>query len=200
MKWIYRTLGAWLVLAAFIMAAPFDDPEPLSVDATTRNQDNDRVNFNNTSNTYSGSASGLTNLGNTLVTFKWGINGTLTTGTAKDGFRTASRSGTILDVYMTVGGRGKTGTAIFDINIHTNANVSTTQYNNVSGSTIYTNQSNRPQIVGLTSSKSDNATFRAATPDVTNFTAGTTFSVDCDQAGSQVKDTSINILLRLNDE
>ena len=199
MKWIYRVLAAWMALAVFVLAAPFDDPEPLSVDATTRNQDNDSINLTNANNTYAGTFNGIVQTEAIIDRIRWVINGPVAVGTDVDGLRSMDRSGVISNIVIMVGDRGNTGTTVWDINKFTPAASPTNQQNGTVGSTIYTNQANRPSITGDTPNKTQNAIFQAVTPDVISFAAGDFFTLDTDSVTPSMRDATIEMFLKYDD-
>ncbi len=126
---------------------------------------------------------------------QWNLTGSITTGTAVEGLRAARRAGTIKGVIVTAENRGNTGTSLFDLNLHVPTKPITIQRNNTSGTTIYTTQGNRPSIVGLTGSSSQNAIHEAPLPDVTAFAAGDFFSLDVDASMAQLTDVTIFVFV-----
>lgn len=100
--------------------------------------------------------------------------GTLTTGTGV--FRLYNRSGvtrTIQTVTASVGTQPTGASILVDVNI--------------SGTTIFTTQSNRPTIAVSTSED------QSGTPDVTAWTSGSYLTIDIDQIGSTVAGANLTV-------
>ncbi len=133
-------------------------------------------------------------------TLEWNLNGNISSGLFQDGVRTAAKSGTIISIVVAAKEIGKDGSRTFDINKHIPAKPITTQRADVTGTTIYTTQDNRPGIDGDTSNKTDNVIKQALAPDVTDFVAGDFFSLDVDVAsiGDQTKDVTVTMEVKYN--
>ena len=146
-----------------------------------------------------GDASGASNItassGRLLVdTFTWVMAGSVDTDTEVDGFRAAYTSGIIKSITFSLTERGRNGDTIVDINMFTNAiTIITNQVNATVGATVYTNQANRPTLIGDTATRTVNAAIRAALPDITNFPMGARFTIDVDEDVTQNDGLSVDL-------
>ena len=123
----------------------------------------------------------------------WVINGPVVTGQNQDDLRVAIRPGYVRSVYITLGDRGGEGTTLVDINRGIPGTPHTTQQNNITLTTIYTTQANRPALTGAAGSATDNAYIKAADPDVQSFDEGDVFGIDVDSVAPQAADLSVMI-------
>ena len=131
--------------------------------------------------------------------FTWTFNGLLKEGVEQDGFRIAELDGKIVKVVICCAARGSDGTAIFDINKHSPSTPITTQQNDIVGTTIFTTQENRPQIVGENNSEEEHAIYQTPSPDVLTFVEGDYFSIDIDSIGAgNGKDFAIQMFVQYN--
>ena len=147
---------------------------PYNEDGTTNNFDNVSINF-----------------------WRWTINGLLpASGGGFDGNRFARSKGKIVAIIMDLDEKGNNGSTIVDINKSSLTPPFTNQQTTTIGLTIYTNQVNRPTLVGDNASKSSNAVIEALVPDIENFVAGDVFTVELDQRTPLSRTLSITIFFR----
>ncbi len=146
-------------------------------------------------NVIRGDLSGVSNNINIFQVLRWTINGPVRAGTSIDGYRAVDTDGYIVSVIVIAGERGSQD-AFFDINLFQPLNPITTAQTNILGSTIYTNQANRLTILGMPGEADENEIFQTVLPDVTNFVAGSFFSMDCDDDGKFLKDVTIQVKVR----
>jgi len=126
----------------------------------------------------------------------WNLNNALGLGVGQDGFRYVKDAGVVTGCIISARERGDVGTAFLDLNKHIPTKPITTQRNATPGTTIYTTQANRPQIIGDAVTKTDNAIFQTIIPDVIPFTAGDFFSCDVDSiGGGSVEDVTISLFV-----
>ena len=130
---------------------------------------------------YVNDAGFVTNVGEYLV---WTYNGPVNETTEFDGYRVVGATGRVDEVWILAAWRGSDGTLLCDVNKGTLSSPFTTQNNNVTMTTIYTTQGNRPSIAGDDANKEDNAFKKVAQPDITAVSAGSVFSVDIDDKGA----------------
>ncbi len=149
--------------------------------------------------TFTGDGSAVSNViassGRILIdTFTWVMAGSVDTDTEVDGFRAAYTSGIIKSITFSLTERGRNGDTIVDINMFTNAiTIITNQVNATVGATVYTNQANRPTLIGDTATRTVNAAIRAALPDITNFPMGARFTIDVDEDVTQNDGLSVDL-------
>ena len=169
--------------------AVFTDISPSNflddVDSTTRYQWDGPMIMSNVQNIVVGDGAGMSNVtassGRILVNvITYTVNGPVNTGEGLDGLRVMPTSGTIRSITMAMEERGRDGNTIVDINMFVPTNSIITQQTAIVGSTIYTNQANRPTITGDTANRTDNALVLAPLPDITSFVSGAVFNMDVD--------------------
>lgn len=128
---------------------------------------------------------------------RWKIMGVVNDDLEQDGFRVVPLDSVVETVFMSVMQRGKNGTTIIDINKGAPglSGPGQSAYN-TSLSSIYTTQGNRPQIVGLTGSETQNALIWAALPNVLTLNQGNILALDIDQVAPDVMDLVVELTAR----